>query len=233
MNPNILIFDNDNFDRAKSCAIALVKAGANARIFYDDHFYDHSGKPALQDIFLSQFIFYHIGNKKALLAAYNEDILKISYSGGMGADIPRPIGIEGFATEEAERIVSALSQPAQPSRGQILDIWIDQSANVAFRLLCEAVVLSKKNAIGKVCGIPITAPTQPEHWMNPFSPNGNPDEQRIDDIVAMMTSDDSKTAARKVLNAVKANEGVLEAATMFPGVQASSTTQPHTGEDPQ
>lgn len=129
----------------------------------------------------------------------------------------------------------ALDPKVERKYAHLLDITHpgDATAELAFRLLCEAVVLCKGEATAKVGGIPITAATQLGQWLDPFSPTGMPEDQRIDAVVSLMGSEASQIAAREVLTAVKANTGVLEAAQAFPGVPASTATQQETEEAAQ
>ena len=109
----------------------------------------------------------------------------------------------------------------------------DATAEFAFRLLCESMVLCDGKATGTVADIPITAPTQLGHWLDPFSPAGATDDQRIDAVVTMMRSEDKKAAVRQVLVTAKANGDVLGAARAVFALPSSPISEVQTEEAAQ
>jgi hypothetical protein len=93
----------------------------------------------------------------------------------------------------------------------------DPTAELAFRLLCEARVTCGSVDEKDRNGLTIHAPKDLAAWLVPFSVHGD-DNQKIAEVVAMMGCETAKKAAQAVFAALQKNENALELAKAFPGV---------------
>jgi hypothetical protein len=108
--------------------------------------------------------------------------------------------------EDAEKIANepdraALDPEIQRKYAQLLDITHpgDPAAPLAFRLLCEAWYQVNVAGNTLLSDFPITAPTNLDDWLKPFSPEGDSDPATIESVVAKMGDADTKEKAKKVL----------------------------------
>jgi len=126
----------------------------------------------------------------------------------------------------------SLSTELQRKFAHLLDITHpgDPTAELAFRLLCEARVACETGGATEQFGITIHPPTGLEAWLVPFSPQGNTDEERIAAVVAVMGSTEAKAAAEMILLAAKKGENGLNEAKAFPGVPAPVSNSTPTQE---
>ena len=141
MSETILIFDNDNFDRAKASAAQIVKAGSNAVFVYEGVDYDSLGNRTAQQSRQVDLVLFHQRNETELNAAAVCAPCRISYSGGPGADIIRTISHDGLTTDEARHIITQLRSGTLDLRDRILAYWSGRGSLFALRLLCEAYAM--------------------------------------------------------------------------------------------
>jgi hypothetical protein len=141
MSETILVFDNDNFDRAKANATQIVDAGSNAVFVHNGVDYDCAGIVRAQQSRQVDLVLFHQRNQTELNAAGVFAPCRISYSGGLGADIPRAISHDGLTPDEARHIVTQVRSEASEIRERILAYWTDRGNILALKLLCEAYAL--------------------------------------------------------------------------------------------
>ena len=165
---HILIFDNDNFDRAKAIAQGLYASGVTAWVTHSNKVYDHDGNHANANPKCFALVLYHQRNLSALTSAQIVCSCVVSYSGGAGADIPRLISHDGFTQEEAKHIAAQIAQGAEELGKRVLAFWRDRGNALALRLLCEAWEFTKGVACKSENGTEVNAPTEAAHWLAPF-----------------------------------------------------------------
>lgn len=175
MNDSILIFDNDNPDRAKAMAKALNQGGARTIISYKGvfHYADGNVCPA-PDFF--DLVLWHKTNEDAFTDAKLNAGCTISFSGDSDADIPRALSANDALTEgEVRHIVEALKAGSQDLKTRLFAYWgAHRVARYAFRLLCEAWLLNRDrnemiiNACQMHGAIVVHAPVEPDQWFTPF-----------------------------------------------------------------
>ena len=151
MSETILVFDNDNFDRAKASAVRICEAGSNAVFVHNGVDYDCEGNQRAQQSRQVDLVLFHQRNETELNAAAVCAPCRISYSGGPGADIIRAISHDGLTTDEARHIVTQLRSGTLDLRDRILAYWSDRGSLFALRLLCEAHAVPTPGAGSQTC----------------------------------------------------------------------------------
>jgi len=123
------------------------------------------------------------------------------------------------ATKIAVLKVRSEASEYEKEFSHFLDIILpgDPTAELAFRLLCEARVACGSDDEKEMGGLKIYAPKDLAAWLAPFAVSVNGD-QKIAAVVAMMGSETAKKAAKAVFDALERNENALEEAKVFPGV---------------
>ena len=126
-----------------------------------------------------------------------------------------------FETAKKIAVLKVRSEASEYEKefSHFLDIILpgDPTAELAFRLLCEARVACGRDDEKEMGGLKINAPKDLAAWLAPFAVSGDED-QKIAAVVAMMGSETAKKAAKAVFDALERNENAFEEAKVFPGV---------------
>lgn len=166
----ILIFDNQEMERAKALARTLETTMVSVTVLHDGAYYDPAGQER-QPLGHADLVFFHQGDWDAFRQSSHSDTRSVSYSGGGGVDIPRQVHEEGFSQGEAEHIRSELAkEELLDLKERILGFWRRGAEKHALRLLCEAWLANdglseKEHGDAKVI---VHAPTEMQHWHAPF-----------------------------------------------------------------
>lgn len=167
---SIMILDNDDFDRAKKLAQSLSGGPVQVLVYHNDRYYNCQGELLEGNSQKVVFTFYHQRNVGALREAGGSKEKAASYSGGGGAEIPRPIsGAKGFTNEESTHIVQEVQDEACISLKQrILGFWRRKPEILALCMLCEAWLAAKGEREVVQGRISVLAPTDLASWLKPF-----------------------------------------------------------------
>lgn len=166
---NFLVFDNDDFERAKKITRALTCQGVTAVFLHNESYYDNNGKSVSPLIDLA-VVFYHQRNVEALSAAKVGAQANISYSAGSGAEIKRVISAgEGFTDNEAFHIVREVTKSLDCTlKNRILAYWELDPECLALCLFCEAWIITQGVAEVTINGLKIHAACQFNDWFEPL-----------------------------------------------------------------
>lgn len=216
---NILVFDNQNLDRAKSMAKALNQNGATTIISYQNVFYDaNEARIATPASFT--LVLWHKTDEAAYADAKPQTNYEISFAGGPGAEIPRAIfATDAFTNDEARHIVTTLQEHsgAATVKEQLVGYWKKRKneTQAALCLLCEAWLL--KNWPDRVTypkvqtlrtalqieekkpqlpeGIDLKPPSKRDEWLKPFREMDDATDP-LPAILDEISTDDGKTLVR-------------------------------------
>lgn len=210
MSETILVFDNDNFDRAKAITARLGDAGSNASFVHNGQEFDRHGNQQVHQNKQVALVLFHQRNEAPLDTAGILAACRISYSGGPGADIIRSISHDGLTVDEARHIVTQLRGGTADVRDRILAYWSDSDSLLALCLLCEAYAMPTVGAGGKTyqptaCGaksIPVDCP-DPCTWfglLGAVAPTSERDEAAITVFGRLMggAEEEAKDLARAI-----------------------------------
>ena len=207
-----IVFDDDNFDRAKQIAHTLSEAGMDVIVRHSCKCYNHTGSE-VECWTKADLVLYHQRNEASLRRTTIDAVCSLSYSGGPGADIPRPFASDScISREEADHIASAVNEGIMGLRERILWIWTSREEALALRLLCEAWKYvgdaQTRVAIVNADGTPsltISSPRRdPEKWFKPFGGQ----ETAINHITETMG--EARHEAQQLLDACKSGSGPTE-----------------------
>jgi hypothetical protein len=192
---NALVFDSDNFDRAKRFAHVLQDTGLETRIQYQGKFYDSLGSPSIRSSGSYSLVLWHKSNQQEFEKAGVLATAVLSFSAGGAGEIP-----DALTAKAAAHIFEALSDSLVTDlKERILSFW-KQEPVLALRLLCEAKQMCGNAPFKEVNGVTINAPISIEQWLAPF---GKRNAGEIDDVVQLMGRKEAREKARGVLQAVR------------------------------
>lgn len=190
---NILIFDNDDRDRALKLAKDLCSSDTSATVCYNGGHINADGSAIAIPPQSFALILCHKKNCAYLKALNLSANCVITFSGGSGAEIPRGLNAkEGLSRNEAAHIISSLAETGAGNvKEHILAYWSEyRVARCAMRLLCEAWLLNQGEASRSQMGLDLVAPTRPDHWFAPFATKskspGTPSESATVEIAKYM-----------------------------------------------